>query len=56
MAVLDALRRQRNVADYTGDDVDESMAENCIAEAQRLIADVVAWRKTRRPGLVTKKN
>jgi len=31
--VLDALRRQRNVADYTGDDVDETTAQHCIDEA-----------------------
>lgn len=55
VVVLDALRRQRNVADYTGDDVDESMAENCIEEAQRLIEDVLAWRKARRPELTSKK-
>ena len=55
MVVLDALRRQRNVADYTGDDVDDSMAENCITEAQRLIADVLVWRKAHRRALVPKK-
>jgi hypothetical protein len=55
VVVLDALRRQRNVADYTGDDVDDSMAENCIVEAQRLIADVLSWRKTHQPDLVPKK-
>lgn len=38
--VLDARRRQRNVADYSGDDIDESTAEHCIAEAQQLIDDV----------------
>lgn len=52
MVVLDALRRQRNVADYTGDDVDVSMAENCIAEARRLIGDVLAWRQAHRPDLL----
>ena len=35
--VLDTLRRQRNVADYTGDDFDETTAQHCIAEAERLI-------------------
>lgn len=44
IVVLDALRRQRNVADYTGDDVDESTAEHCIAEAEQLLDDVMAWR------------
>ncbi len=51
VAVLDALRRQRNIADYTGDDVDHSTAENCIVEAKQLIDDVLAWRKTHRPDL-----
>lgn len=53
--VLDTLRRQRNVADYTGDDVDETTAQRCIAEAERLIEDVTAWRRSNRPGLVPKK-
>jgi hypothetical protein len=50
--VLDALRRQRNVADYTGDDVDESTAENCIAEAAQLVDDVMNWRSSNRPDLI----
>jgi hypothetical protein len=45
VVVLDALRRQRNVADYTGDDIDDSTAEHCITEARRLIDEVMAWRK-----------
>ena len=52
VVVLDALRRQRNVSDYTGDDVDDSTAENCIAEAKRLVEEVLAWRKVHRPNLV----
>jgi hypothetical protein len=51
VVVLDALRRQRNVADYTGDDVDESTAEHCIAQAEQLVDDVTAWRKSQRPEL-----
>jgi uncharacterized protein (UPF0332 family) len=51
VVVLDALRRQRNVADYTGDDVDESTAEHCIAQAEQLVDDVMAWRKSQRPEL-----
>jgi hypothetical protein len=50
--VLDTLRRQRNVADYTGDDVDETTAQHCTAEAERLIDEVVAWRRSNRPDLV----
>jgi hypothetical protein len=52
IVVLDALRRQRNVSDYTGDDIDDSTAEHCIVEAVRLIDDVLAWRKTNRPDLI----
>lgn len=51
VVVLDALRRQRNVADYTGDDVDESTAAHCIAEAEQLFSDVTAWRTSKRPDL-----
>ena len=54
VVVLDALRRQRNISDYTGDDVDNSSAETCIAEAKRLIGEVVAWRAAHRPELVLK--
>lgn len=55
MVVLDALRRQRNAADYTGDDVDVSTAGNCIAEAKQLLDDVLAWRKACRPELIPPK-
>lgn len=56
IAVLDALRRQRNIADYTGDDIDLSTVEHCAAEARRLIDDVLAWRKTHRPHLTLKRS
>jgi hypothetical protein len=55
LIVLDTLRRQRNVADYTGDDVDATTAEHCIAEAERLIEDVATWRKSKRPDLLPQK-
>ena len=56
IAVLDALRRQRNVSDYSGDDIDNSTVEHCIAEAAQLIADVLAWRKANRSALMPPKN
>jgi hypothetical protein len=52
MVVLDTLRRQRNAADYTGNDIDESTAEYCIIEARWLIDEVLAWRKEHRPDLI----
>jgi hypothetical protein len=52
MAVLDTLRRRRNLSDYTGEDIDDSSAEHCIAEAERLLQDVTVWLKTHRPQLM----
>jgi hypothetical protein len=52
--VLDTLRRKRNVSDYTGEDVDDSSVEHCVAEADRLLQDVTAWLKENRPRLVKK--
>lgn len=50
--VLDTLRRKRNLSDYTGEDIDDSSAEHCIAEAERLLQDVTAWLKAHRPQLM----
>jgi uncharacterized protein (UPF0332 family) len=56
VVVLDTLRRQRNVADYTGDDIDQSTAEHCIVEAKQLIDDVIAWRMAHRSELIPSRN
>jgi hypothetical protein len=37
---------------YSGDDIDESTAEHCIAEAEHLIDDVASWRASKRPCLI----
>jgi hypothetical protein len=37
VAVLDALRRKRNLADYTGEDIDEASVAACIEAATRLL-------------------
>lgn len=49
---LDALRKQRNVADYSGDAAPESAVEQCIASARELRDEVRAWLKRHRPALV----
>lgn len=54
IAVLDTLRRQRNLVDYTGDAIDESTVQHCVDEARRLLKDVTSWRKTNRPKLIIK--
>ena len=37
MVVLDALRKKRNLNDYSGEGVSEAEAESCLRAAQRLI-------------------
>lgn len=52
MAVLDVLRRKRNLTDYSGGWIDENSMEQCILEARDLLRDVEAWFKEQRPELV----
>jgi len=52
VTVLDTLRRQRNLSDYTGEDIDDSSAGHCIAEAEHLLEDVTSWLKAHRPQLL----
>jgi hypothetical protein len=54
ITVLDTLRRKRNLSDYTGEDIDDSSAEHCITEAEKLLKDVMAWLKSNRPQLIVK--
>lgn len=42
VAVLDTLRRKRNLADYTGEDIDEASVAACIDAAGRLLDDALA--------------
>lgn len=50
--ILDALRKQRNVADYSGDKVSISALEECIAHAGKLLLAVKQWLKTNKPELL----
>ena len=50
--VLDALRKQRNLSDYSGDLVPDATAAECLASAQSLQTHVLAWMKANRPDLV----
>ena len=52
VTVLDTLRRKRNLSDYTGEDIDDSSVEHCIAEADRLLQDVTAWLNVHKPQLM----
>ena len=49
LIVLDALRKQRNLADYQGDSVPAQTAAECFGQAQQLLADVKAWLAAYKP-------
>ena len=49
--VLDALRTQRNRADYLGDLVPDSTVNECVASATALNAHVRAWLQSNKPEL-----
>jgi len=50
--VLDALRKQRNVTDYSGDAVSEAAAAECLASAVALREHVRRWLQGNRPDLL----
>lgn len=50
--VLDALRKQRNVADYSGDIVPDSAVDECVSQAESLLGDVSLWLTENKPGLI----
>lgn len=52
MVVLDALRRKRNLSDYTGDDIDETSMESCVQEAECLLESAMSWLTKNRPDLI----
>jgi len=52
MIVPDALRKQRNLADYQGDLVPEQTAAECFAQARQLHAEVKTWLMAHKPELL----
>lgn len=50
--VLDALRKQRNVADYSGDVVPASAVDECVKHAEKSLRDVTGWLKDNKPELL----
>jgi HEPN domain-containing protein len=45
--LLDAMRKQRNIADYSGDIVPESTVKDCIYQAEELLKYFRRWLTTR---------
>lgn len=52
MVLLDQMRKQRNVIDYSGDLVSESLAAEAVKQAGLLIAQVNAWIRANKPELL----
>ena len=50
--ILDVLRKQRNVADYSGDIVPASAVNECVTHAENLLNDVRHWLKENKPELL----
>jgi hypothetical protein len=52
--VLDALRKQRNLSDDSGDLITDAVAAECLVSAQVLQEHVLAWLKAHRPDLLAR--
>ena len=50
--VLDALRKQRNLSDYSGELIPDAVAAECLACAIDLLAHVRTWLSDQRPDLL----
>lgn len=52
VVVLDALRKQRHLVDYTGASVTEESLAACIDAAVALRSEAIAWLKAHKPELL----
>ena len=52
LILLDALRKQRNLSDYSGDPVPDSAVTECVSAAMQLEGEVYAWLKAHHPALL----
>ena len=50
--VLDALRKKRNVNDYSGDLIEPEAVEECIAQGNVLLQRTAQWLQDNRPDLL----
>jgi hypothetical protein len=50
--VLDALRKKRNLSDYTGEGTDSASIRECAAQAESLIAHTMSWLEKHHPELI----
>lgn len=52
LAVLDTLRRKRNLSDYMGSEIDSDSVEECFDAANKLLRDVELWLRANRADLL----
>ena len=52
VAVLDVMRRKRNLTDYSGGWIDETTMDQCITEAQVLLRDMTALLLEHKPEFI----
>jgi len=52
MLLLETFRVKRNAIDYSGDEIDEASAEECIDTANDLFRRVSDWLARNRPDLL----
>lgn len=52
VVLLDQLRKQRNVADYSGDVIPESTTKECLNLAEQLLQHVEQWLLDNKPELL----
>ena len=50
--VLDALRKQRNAADYTGDPISKGTLIECVEHAETLLGEFNNWLRLNKPELL----
>jgi len=49
---LDALRKQRNLTEYTGDTIPEAALIECLRQAEALQSAATSWLRANRPDLL----
>jgi hypothetical protein len=49
---IDALRKQRNLTEYSGDTIPESTVSECLVQAEALQAAAIKWLRANKPELL----
>ena len=52
VVILDALRKKRNLIDYTGASLEAHLVDSCIEAAETLADDVLDWLRRNKPELL----